>query len=55
MPESIGRGAAAMMSTCLLELPWIGPSGAARLLVEVGDITRLPDRGHFASWTSTRP
>ena len=33
----------------------IGPSGAARLLVEVGDITRFPDRGHFASWTGTAP
>jgi transposase len=33
----------------------IGPSGAARLLVEVGDITRFPDRNHFASWTGTAP
>ena len=33
----------------------IGPTGAARLLVEVGDITRFPDRGHFASWTGTAP
>jgi Integrase core domain/Transposase IS116/IS110/IS902 family len=32
-----------------------GPSGAARLLVEVGDITRFPDRNHFASWTGTAP
>ena len=31
----------------------IGPSGAARLLVEVTDITRFPDRNHFASWTGT--
>ncbi len=31
------------------------PSGAARLLVEVGDITRFPDKGHFASWTGTAP
>src|SRR3954453_10148442 len=30
----------------LLELTGIGPSGAARLLVEVGDITRFPDKGH---------
>jgi transposase len=41
--------------TRLLELRGIGPSGAARLLVEVGDITRFPDRGHFASWTGTAP
>jgi transposase len=41
--------------TGLLNLRGIGPSGAARLLVEVGDITRFPDRGHFASWTGTAP
>lgn len=41
--------------TGLLDLNGIGPSGAARLLVEVGDITRFPDRGHFASWTGTAP
>ena len=37
------------------DLHGIGPSGAARLLVEVGDITRFPDRNHFASWTGTAP
>jgi transposase len=41
--------------TSLIALHGIGPSGAARLLVEVGDITRFPDRGHFASWTGTAP
>jgi transposase len=41
--------------TGLLDLRGIGPSGAARLLVEIGDITRFPDRGHFASWTGTAP
>ena len=41
--------------TGLLNLNGIGPSGAARLLVEVGDITRFPDRAHFASWTGTAP
>ena len=41
--------------TGLLHLHGIGPSGAARLLVEVGDITRFPDRNHFASWTGTAP
>ena len=39
----------------LMDLHGIGPSGAARLLVEVGDITRFPDRNHFASWTGTAP
>jgi transposase len=41
--------------TTLTQLHGIGPSGAARLLVEVGDITRFPDKGHFASWTGTAP
>ena len=41
--------------TGLLELHGIGPSGAARLLVEVGDITRFPNKAHFASWTGTAP
>jgi transposase len=45
----------AATGTGLLELHGIGPSGAARLLVEVGDITRFPDRNHFASWTGTAP
>jgi len=41
--------------TSLLDLTGIGPSGAARLLVEVGDITRFPNRAHFGSWTGTAP
>ncbi len=41
--------------TTLMDLPGIGPSGAARLLVEVGDITRFPNRDHFASWNGTAP
>ncbi len=41
--------------TMLTDLHGIGPSGAARLLVEVGDITRFPPRAHFASWTGTAP
>jgi transposase len=41
--------------TTLMTLDGIGPSGAARLLVEVADITRFPDRGHFASWNGTAP
>lgn len=41
--------------TGLLDLNGIGPSGAARLLVEVGDITRFPNRAHFASWNGTAP
>ena len=41
--------------TGLLDLHGVGPSGAARLLVEVGDVTRFPTKGHFASWTGTAP
>jgi transposase len=41
--------------TSLLALKGIGPSGAARLLVEVSDITRFPSRAHFASWNGTAP
>jgi transposase len=41
--------------TTLTALEGIGPSGAARLLVETGDIARFPSRGHFASWNGTAP
>ena len=39
----------------LLDLPGIGPSGAARLLADVGDIHRFADRNRFASWNGTAP
>jgi transposase len=39
----------------LSQLNGIGPSGAARLLVEVADITRFPTKAHFASWNGTAP
>jgi transposase len=45
----------AATGTTLMQLHGIGPSGAARLLVEVGDITRFPNRAHFASWNGTAP
>ena len=38
-----------------MELTGIGPSGAARLLVDVGDIHRFADRDRFASWNGTAP
>ena len=41
--------------TSLLGLYGVGPSGAAQLLVEVGDLSRFADRNHFASWTGTAP
>jgi transposase len=45
----------AATGTTLMGLHGIGPTGAARLLVEVGDITRFPDKNHFASWNGTAP
>ena len=39
----------------LLELHGIGPSGAARLLGDVGDIRRFASRADFASWNGTAP
>jgi transposase len=39
----------------LMDLPGIGPAGAARILADVGDVRRFPDRNHFASWTGTAP
>ena len=42
-------------ATTLAALHGIGPSGAARLLAEVADVTRFPDKAHFASWNGTAP
>jgi len=39
----------------LMDLTGIGPSGAARLLADVGDIHRFTDRDKFASWNGTAP
>ena len=39
----------------LMDLLGIGPSTAARLLGDVGDIARFPTKGHFASWNGTAP
>jgi transposase len=39
----------------LMDIHGIGPAGAARILADVGDIARFPDRHHFASWTGTAP
>ena len=38
-----------------MDLPGIGPSGAGRILADVGDVARFPTRHHFASWTGTAP
>jgi transposase len=39
----------------LQDLHGIGPSGAARLLGDIGDIARFTSRAHFASWNGTAP
>ena len=39
----------------LMDIHGIGPVGAARILADVGDVARFPDRNHFASWTGTAP
>jgi transposase len=39
----------------LMDIHGIGPAGAARILADVGDITRFPSRSHFASWNGTAP
>jgi transposase len=39
----------------LMEITGVGPAGAARILADVGDISRFADRNRFASWTGTAP
>jgi transposase len=41
--------------TTLTEVFGVGPVLAAKLLGHAGDITRFPDRDHFASYTGTAP
>jgi transposase len=41
--------------TTLTQVYGIGPILAAKLLGHAGDITRFPDRDHFASYTATAP
>jgi transposase len=41
--------------TILRDLYGIGPSSVARLLGDVGDIARFPDKGRFATWNGTAP
>ena len=49
------KAAVAARGSTLMEIHGIGPAGAARLLADVGDIVRFPDRNRFASWTGTAP
>jgi transposase len=45
----------AVTGSTLTSLHGIGPSGAARLLAEAGDVNRFPGKAHFASWNGTAP
>jgi transposase len=49
------RAAVTERGSHLMDLFGIGPAGAARILSDVGDVARFPDRNHFASWTGTAP
>jgi transposase len=56
--KSVHRELAGLVTargSALLDLPGIGPSSAARLLADVGDIHRFADRDKFASWNGTAP
>jgi len=48
-------GLAAARGSALMDLHGIGPSGAARLLADAGDIHRFASRDRFASWNGTAP
>ena len=41
--------------TTLREFNGVGPINAAKILAEVGDVRRFPNRHHFASYTGTAP
>src|SRR5690349_20833532 len=49
------KAAVLAMGSHLMDIHGIGPAGAARILADVGDVVRFPDRDHFASWTGTAP
>ncbi len=47
--------AVAASGTSLCDIRGIGPIGAATILGSVGDMTRFPSKGHFASYNATAP
>jgi transposase len=49
------KAAVSATGSHLMDIHGIGPAGAARILADVGDVTRFPSRGHFASWNGTAP
>jgi len=49
------KAAVADRGSTLMDIHGVGPAGAARILADVGDVTRFADRNRFASWTGTAP
>ena len=49
------KAAVAATGSHLMDIHGIGPAGAARILADVGNAARFPNRNHFASWTGTAP
>jgi transposase len=49
------KAAVEQLGSHLMDIYGVGPAGAARILADVGDVARFPDRAHFASWTGTAP
>jgi transposase len=49
------REAVTATGSQLMGLYGLGPVGSARLLADIGDITRFPTRARFASWNGTAP
>ena len=49
------REAVTATGSQLMSLYGLGPVGSARLLADIGDITRFPTRARFASWNGTAP
>ncbi len=49
------RAAVEATGSHLMDIIGLGPAGAARILADVGDVARFPDRNHFASKTGTGP
>ncbi|WP_148576168.1 IS110 family transposase [Nocardioides caldifontis] len=49
------RALVAASGSHLMDLHGVGPIVAARVLADVGDVTRFADRNRFASWTGTAP
>ena len=49
------REAVTATGSQLMGLYGLGPVGSARLLADIGDISRFPARARFASWNGTAP